>query len=71
MSAFARAVSEFGSIVVLAYFPRSAPVLIWDRFTSYGLRAAIPATGFLLLVTLLIFWLWTTAERRWRHLADR
>lgn len=66
MSAFARAVSEFGSIVVLAYFPRSAPVLIWDRFTAYGLDAALPATGVLLLVSLAVFWLWTLSERR-RH----
>jgi len=64
VSALARAVSEFGSIAVLAYFPKTAPVLIWDRFTSYGLGAALPATGFLLLVTLLLFWLWTLAERR-------
>lgn len=69
VSAFARAISEFGSIVVLAYFPRSAPVLIWDRFTAYGLREAIPATAFLLAVTLVIFWLATLAERRRRDLA--
>ena len=69
LSAFARAVSEFGSIVVLAYFPRTAPVLIWDRFTAYGLSEAIPATAFLLAVTLVIFWLWTLGERRRGDLA--
>lgn len=66
-SALARAVSEFGSVAVLAYFPRTAPVLIWDRFTAYGLQSALPATGFLLMITLLLFWLWTIAERGREH----
>ncbi|MEW6775183.1 MAG: ABC transporter permease [Bdellovibrionota bacterium] len=64
ISAFARSVSEFGSIAILAYFPRTAPVLIWDRFNSFGLRGAVPATAFLLLVTLVLFLLWTLAEER-------
>ena len=38
---WARAVSEFGSVVILAYYPRTAPVLIWDRFSSRGLQAAL------------------------------
>lgn len=63
VSAMARAASEFGSIAVLAYFPRTAPVLIWDRFTAYGLSAALPATAFLLIVTLVLFWGWTLTDR--------
>ena len=63
VSAMARAASEFGSIAVLAYFPRTAPVLIWDRFTAYGLGAALPATAFLLFVTLVLFWGWTLLDR--------
>ena len=38
---WARAVSEFGSVVILAYYPRTAPVLIWDRFSSRGMQAAL------------------------------
>lgn len=53
--AWARAVSEFGSIVILAYYPRTAPVLIWDRFSAYGLRAAIAPSLVLLAVCLVIF----------------
>ncbi len=53
--AWARAVSEFGSVVILAYYPRTAPVLIWDRFSAQGLRAAIAPSLLLLLVCLLIF----------------
>ncbi len=53
--AWARAVSEFGSIAILAYYPRTAPVLIWDRFAAYGLRAAIAPSVVLLGVCLSIF----------------
>ena len=53
--AWARAISEFGSIVILAYYPRTAPVLIWDRFSAYGLRSAIAPSIALLLVCLAVF----------------
>ena len=53
--AWARAVSEFGSIVILAYYPRTAPVLIWDRFSAYGLRSAIAPSLILLLTCFVIF----------------
>lgn len=52
---WARAVSEFGSIMILAYFPKTAPVLIWDRFTSFGLSSALPVAVLLFLVCLAIF----------------
>lgn len=63
----ARAVSEFGSIAVIAYFPKTAPVLIWDRFTAYGLRGALPATALLLGISLTLFLVWSYFERRRRH----
>jgi molybdate/tungstate transport system permease protein len=53
--AWARAISEFGSIVVLAYYPMTAPVLIWDRFSASGLRAALAPATVLLLVCFLVF----------------
>ena len=46
--AWARAVSEFGAIVILTYNPQVASVLIYDRFTTIGLPAAIPAALLLL-----------------------
>ncbi|HET6346403.1 MAG TPA: ABC transporter permease subunit, partial [Myxococcota bacterium] len=46
--AWARAVSEFGSVVILAYYPKTAPVLIWDRFSTGGLAAALPPAVLLL-----------------------
>jgi molybdate/tungstate transport system permease protein len=52
---WARSVSEFGSIVILTYNPKVASVLIYDRFTLFGLPAAIPAAVVLLLLALLVF----------------
>src|SRR6185503_10524997 len=53
--AWARSVSEFGSIVILTYNPKVASILIYDRFTLFGLPAAIPAAVLLLLLALLVF----------------
>jgi molybdate/tungstate transport system permease protein len=53
--AWARSVSEFGSIVILTYNPKVASIFIFDRFTAFGLPAAVPAAVILLLVALLVF----------------
>ena len=53
--AWARAVSEFGSVVVFAYYPRTAPVLIWDRFSTHGMRAALAPASLLMLTCLAVF----------------
>ena len=53
--AWARSVSEFGSIVILTYNPKVASIYIFDRFTAYGLEPAVPAAVLLLLVALTVF----------------
>lgn len=50
---WARAVSEFGAIVILVYHPRVASVLSYERFTAYGLRAALPVAAVLVLLALI------------------
>lgn len=50
-----RSVSEFGAIVILTYNPKVASILIFDRFTVYGLPAAVPAAVLLLMVALGVF----------------
>jgi len=52
---FARAVSEFGAVVVIAYYPMIAPTLIYERYISYGLSASRPVAVLLILVCLTIF----------------
>jgi molybdate/tungstate transport system permease protein len=49
---WARAVSEFGAIVILTYNPKVASVLSYDRFTAYGLAAALPVAAVLVLLAL-------------------
>ena len=49
---WARAVSEFGAIVILAYQPRVASVLAYDRFTSAGLSGALPVAAALVLLAI-------------------
>ena len=52
---WARGVSEFGAVVILAYHPKIMPVLVYERFQGFGLKAALPATVLLILVSLIIF----------------
>ena len=49
---WARAVSEFGAIVILTYNPKVASVLSYDRFTSFGLTEALPVAAVLALLAL-------------------
>ena len=52
---FARGMSEFGAVVIIAYHPMIAPVLIYDRFNTYGITAARPASIIFILVALFFF----------------
>jgi molybdate/tungstate transport system permease protein len=51
----ARAISEFGAVIVIAYHPMVAPVLIYERFTSYGLKYSAPVAVLLILICLILF----------------
>jgi len=50
-----RGISEFGAIVILAYHPKTVPVLVYERFYSFGLNAAQPIAVILILAALMIF----------------
>lgn len=52
---FARGMSEFGAVVIIAYHPMIAPVLIYDRFSSFGLKYARPAAVLFIIVALVVF----------------
>ena len=51
----ARAISEFGAVIIIAYHPMVAPVLIYERFTAYGLKYSIPVAVWLMVVCLILF----------------
>lgn len=52
---FARGMSEFGAVVIVAYHPMVAPVFIFDRFNAFGLKYARPAAVLFIAVSLLVF----------------
>lgn len=53
---FARAVSEFGSLVILVYNPRVISILIFDRFNNYGLEGALPVAALLIVFGFVVIW---------------
>ncbi len=52
---WSRGIGEFGAVVIIAYHPMTAPVLIYDRFTSFGLNYALPITALMVLISIVIF----------------
>ncbi len=52
---WARGLSEFGAVVIIAYHPMVTPILIWERFTSFGLAYARPVAAVFMIVCLVVF----------------
>jgi len=52
---FARGMSEFGAVIIVAYHPMITPVLIWERFSSFGINYARPVAGIFIIVSLVFF----------------
>ncbi len=52
---FARGMSEFGAVVMVAYHPMVTPILIFERFGSFGLNYARPVAVLFIIVSLLFF----------------
>ncbi|OFX56217.1 MAG: hypothetical protein A2046_11820 [Bacteroidetes bacterium GWA2_30_7] len=52
---FARGMSEFGAVVIVAYHPMITPVMIFERFGAYGLSYARPVAAIFVFICLLIF----------------
>lgn len=50
-----RGLGEFGAVVILVYHPMTAPVLIYDRFTSFGLAYSAPVAGVMIILSIMVF----------------
>ncbi|NLD05998.1 MAG: ABC transporter permease [Synergistaceae bacterium] len=64
---WARGVSEFGAVVIMAYHPMVAPTLIYDRFATFGLKYSTPVAVQLIIVCLgmfILFRLISAGKRR-------
>ena len=64
---WARAISEFGAVIVIAYYPMIAPTLIYERFISSGLRASSPVAAILVMFSLFVFVLVRLLSRKSRE----
>ncbi|MFA4661578.1 tungstate ABC transporter permease WtpB [Pyrococcus kukulkanii] len=53
--AWARAISEVGAILIVAYYPKTAQILVMEYFNNYGLRASRPISVILIAMSLTIF----------------
>jgi len=52
---WARGISEFAAVIILAYHPMVISTLIYARFEEYGLAYSQPVTALAILICLLIF----------------
>ena len=62
---YARSISEFGAVVILAYYPATAPVEIYNLFLRSGLTQSASAAVLLLLVSLATFLVLRTLASGW------
>jgi len=52
---WARSMSEFGAVIILTYHPTIAPILIYERFETYGLSQAIPVAAIMIIISAFVF----------------
>jgi molybdate/tungstate transport system permease protein len=63
--AWARGISEFGAVIMIAFYPMIAPVLIFYKFTTHGLKGSQPIAVLLILVCFAIFVALRTYSKYW------
>lgn len=52
---YARSISEIGAVMILAYYPMTAPIKIYDLYLQTGLRESSAMAVLLLIITLSTF----------------
>jgi molybdate/tungstate transport system permease protein len=52
---WARGMSEFGAVLIIAYQPMTTPILIYERFGAFGLKHARPVAVLFVSVCLVFF----------------
>ena len=52
---WARGMSEFGAVIIIAYHPMITPILIYERFCSFGLKYARPVSVLFIAICLMFF----------------
>jgi molybdate/tungstate transport system permease protein len=64
---WARGISEFGAVVMIAFYPMIAPVLIYYRFNTMGLSGSQPIAVILIIICLSVFLALRGYSERWRR----
>jgi molybdate/tungstate transport system permease protein len=64
---WARGISEFGAVVMIAFYPMIAPILIYYRFTTMGLSGSQPIAVMLIIICLSVFLVLRLYSERWRR----
>jgi len=62
---YARAISEFGAVVIIAFYPVTAPVEIYNLFLQSGLTQSAAAAVLLLFISLATFLVLRTLASGW------
>jgi molybdate/tungstate transport system permease protein len=65
--AWVRALTEFGAILVTAYYPAGMPVAIWTSLENFGLPAVMPLLVIFLATALPLPWLAHVLAQRKAH----
>jgi molybdate/tungstate transport system permease protein len=52
---WARGISEFGAVIIIAYYPMTTPVLVYQRLNDFGLGYARAAALLLVVVCIAVF----------------
>ena len=52
---WSRGLGEFGAVIILVYHPMTTPVLIFDRFSSYGLSYSAPVAAVIIGFSAIVF----------------
>lgn len=60
---WARAAGEFGAVLFIAPYPQTAPIAVYNRFTSVGLVETAPLVATLLLFSIVLFFLLQVSSR--------
>ena len=66
---WSRGISEFGAVIIIAFYPMIAPVLIYYRFTTHGLTGSQPIAVILILICLTVFFGLRYFSARWRNIS--
>jgi molybdate/tungstate transport system permease protein len=65
--AWARAVSEFGAVVIIAFFPKIIPTLIYEKNIHTGLAESMPIAALLIVICVGIFVIMRTLTAYWKR----